>query len=80
MERLHYKVMFADNGVIIKNTDSNILEVFEEKDSSEQHSDYREYTKRALSEGVAHYIADLLLDGSDNLELKDEFKINIEIR
>ena len=80
MERLHYKVMFADNGVIIKNTDSNILEVFEEKDNSEQYSDYTEYTKRALSEGIAYYIAELLLNDSDDLELKDEFKINIEIR
>ncbi len=84
MERLHYQVEFADNGVIVKDTDSKVLEVFQEKESEQnayvETERYREYTRRAICEGIAHTIADLLLDGSEDLQIKDKFNIKIEIR
>lgn len=77
MERLHFQVSFCDNGVIVKDTDSKAINVYQSKDSE---ADYREYTERAMKESVGEMLAALMLDGSDNLRTKDKFNIKIEIR
>ena len=76
MERLNFKVEFADNGVIV--TDSNLggVNVYEEKEGN----NYHEYTARAISESIAKTIAHLLLDGTEKLKQKSIYKIKIEIR
>ena len=78
MERLNFKLEFADNGVIV--TDSSYgfvnVNVYEEKENG----DYHEYTKRAISETVDDIIAHLLLDGTEKLKQKSIYKIKIEIR
>ena len=78
MERINFKLEFADNGVIV--TDSSYgfvnVNVYEEKENG----DYHEYTKRAISESVDDIIAHLLLDGTENLKQKSIYKIKIEIR
>ena len=66
MEKLNFKLEFADNGVI----------VYQEKENGS----YHEYTKRAISESVDDIIAHLLLDGTENLKQKSIYKIKIEIR
>lgn len=70
MERLHYKVELADNGIIIKDTDEDSLDVFQQQGEEEIEG----YTVRAISERIARDIASLLCAKS-----KDEFKINIAI-
>lgn len=77
MERLHFQVSFCDNCVIVKDTDSKAINVYQSKDSE---ADYREYTERAMKESVGDMLAALMLDGSDNLRTKDKFNIKIEIR
>ena len=77
MERLHFQVSFCDNGVIVKDTDSNAVNVYQSKGDE---ADYREYTERAMKESVGDMIAALMLDGSDSLKMKDRFNIKIEIR
>ena len=67
MEKLNFKLEFADNGVIVS---------YEEKENG----DYHEYTKRAISETVDDIIAHLLLDGTEKLKQKSIYKIKIEIR
>ena len=78
MEKLNFKLEFADNGVIV--TDSSYgfvnVNVYEEKENG----DYHEYTKRAISESIDDIIAHLLLDGTENLKQKSIYKIKIEIR
>ncbi len=76
MERLNFKLEFADNGVIITDDNSGCVNVYEEKEGG----NYHEYTARAISESVADTIAHLLLDGSEKLEQKTSYKIKIEIR
>lgn len=76
MERLNFTVEFADNGVIVTDSSSGFVNVYEEKENG----DYHEYTKRAISESVDEIIAHLLLDGTDNLNQKSIYKIKIEIR
>lgn len=76
MERLNFKLEFADNGVIITDDNSGGVNVYEEKEGG----NYHEYTVRAISESVADTIAHLLLDGSEKLEQKSSYKIKIEIR
>lgn len=76
MERLNFKLEFADNGVIITDDNSGCVNVYEEKEGG----NYHEYTVRAISESVADTIACLLLDGSEKLEQKTSYKIKIEIR
>lgn len=76
MERLNYKLEFADNGVIITDDNSGGVNVYEEKEGS----NYQEYTARAISESIADTVAYLLLDGTDKLETKSVYKIKIEIR
>lgn len=77
MERLHYQVSFVDNGVIVKDTDMKSINVYQSKGGEE---DYREYTERAIKESIGDMIAALMLDGSDNLKIKDKFNIKIEIK
>ena len=78
MEKLNFKIEFADNGVIV--TDSSYgfvnVNVYEEKENG----DYYEYTKRAISESVVDTIAHILLDGTEKLKQKSIYKIKIEIR
>lgn len=78
MERINFKLEFADNGVIV--TDSSYgfvnVNVYQEKEDG----NYEEYTKRAISESVVDTIAHLLLDGTEKLEQKSIYKIKIEIR
>lgn len=74
MERLNFKLEFADNGVIVTDNSSGFVNVYEEN------GDYHEYTKRAISESVDDIIAHLLLDGTENLKQKSIYKIKIEIR
>ena len=78
MEKLNFKIEFADNGVIV--TDSSYgfvnVNVYQEKEDG----NYEEYTKRAISESVVDTIAHLLLDGTENLKQKSIYKIKIEIR
>lgn len=76
MERLNYKLEFADNGVIITDDNSGGVNVYQEKEGS----NYQEYTARAISESIADTVAHLLLDGTDKLETKSVYKIKIEIR
>lgn len=76
MERLNFKLEFADNGVIITDDKSGFVTVYEEKENG----DYHEYTKRAISESVVDTIAQLLLDGTEKLKQKSIYKIKIEIR
>lgn len=76
MERLNFKIEFADNGVIVKDDKSGFINVYEEKENG----DYHEYTKRAISETVDDIIAHLLLDGTEKLKQKSIYKIKIEIR
>ena len=76
MERLNFKLEFADNGVIITDDSSGFVNVYEEKENG----DYHEYTKRAISETVVDTIAYLLLDGTEKLKQKSIYKIKIEIR
>lgn len=76
MERLNFKLEFADNGVIIKDNSSGFVNVYQEKEDG----NYLEYTKRAISESVDDIIAHLLLDGTENLKQKSIYKIKIEIR
>ena len=66
MEKLNFKLEFADNGVIVTDNSSGFINVYEEKEDG----DYYEYTKRAISESVDDIIAHLLLDGTENLKQK----------
>lgn len=76
MERLNFKVEFADNGVIVTDNNKDFVNVYEEN----EHGDSSEYTRRAISDSIADTIARLLLNGSDGLKPKDIYKIKIEIR
>ncbi|RHN89247.1 hypothetical protein DW657_13740 [Prevotella sp. AM23-5] len=76
MEKLNFKLEFADNGVIVTDDSSGSVNVYQEKEDGS----YREYTKRAISESVDNIIAHLLLDGTENLKQKSIYKIKIEIR
>ena len=76
MEKLNFKLEFADNGVIVTDDSSGFVNVYEEKENG----DYHEYTKRAISETVVDTIAYLLLDGTEKLKQKSIYKIKIEIR
>lgn len=76
MERLNFKLEFADNGVIVTDDSSGGVNVYQEKEGYS----YHEYTARAISESVADTIAHLLLDGSEKLKQKTSYKIKIEIR
>lgn len=76
MERLNFKIEFADNGVIVKDDSSGFVNVYQEKEKD----NYYEYTARAISESVAETIAYLLLDGTEKLKQKSIYKIKIEIR
>lgn len=76
MERLNFKLEFADNGVIVTDNNKDFVNVYEEN----EHGDSYEYTKRAIRDSIADTIAQLLLDGSDKLEPKSIYKIKIEIR
>ena len=76
MERLNFKLEFADNGVIVTDGSSACVNVYQEKEDD----NYDEYTKRAISETVVDTIAYLLLDGTEKLKQKSIYKIKIEIR
>ena len=76
MERINFKLEFADNGVIITDGSSACVNVYQEKEDD----NYDEYTKRAISETVVDTIANLLLDGTEKLKQKSIYKIKIEIR
>lgn len=76
MEKLNFKLEFADNGVIVTDNSSGSVNVYQEKGDGS----YYEYTKRAISESVDDIIAHLLLDGTENLKQKSIYKIKIEIR
>lgn len=76
MERLSFKLEFADNGVIVTDNDTDFVNVYEEN----ERGDSSEYTRRAISDSIADTIAHLLLNGSDRLEPKSIYKIKIEIR
>ena len=76
MEKLNFKLEFADNGVIVTDSSSGFVNVYEEKENG----DYHEYTKRAISETVVDTSAHLLLDGTEKLNQKSIYKIKIEIR
>ena len=76
MEKLSYKIEFADNGVVVTDNNSDFVNVYEEN----EHGDFYEYTRRAISDSIADTIAHLLLNGSDGLKQKDIYKIKIEIR
>ena len=76
MEKLSYKIEFADNGVVVTDNNSDFVNVYEEN----EHLDSYEYTRRAISDSIADTIAHLLLNGSDGLKQKDIYKIKIEIR
>lgn len=76
MERLNFKVEFADNGVIVTVNNKDFVNVYEEN----EHEDSSEYTRRAISDSIADTIAHLLLNGSDRLKPNDIYKIKIEIR
>lgn len=76
MEKLNFKLEFADNGVIVTDNSSGSVNVYQEQEGGS----YHEYTKRAISESVAYTIAHLLLDGTENLKQKSIYKIKIEIR
>lgn len=76
MEKLSYKIEFADNGVVVTDNNKYFVNVYEEN----EHGDSFEYTKRAISDSIADTIAHLLLNGSDRLEPKSIYKIKIEIR
>lgn len=76
MEKLNFKLEFADNGVIVTDESSVCVNVYQEKEDG----NYNEYTKRAISESVDDIIAHLLLDGTENLKQKSIYKIKIEIR
>ena len=70
MDRLHYKVSYADNGIIINDTDEDSLDVFQQQGNE----GIEGYTERAISDRIAKDIASMMLAKS-----KDEFKINIAI-
>ena len=76
MERINFKLEFADNGVIVTDGSSACVNVYQEKEDD----NYDEYTKRAISETVIDTIAYLLLDGTEKLKQKSIYKIKIEIR
>lgn len=76
MERLNFKVEFADNGVIVTINNKDFVNVYEEN----ERGDSSEYTIRAIRDSIADMIAHLLLGGSDRLEPKSIYKIKIEIR
>lgn len=76
MEKLNFKLEFADNGVIVTDNSSGSVNVYQEKEDGS----YHEYTKRVISESVDDIIAHLLLDGTENLKQKSIYKIKIEIR
>ena len=76
MEKLSYKIEFADNGVVVTDNNKYFVNVYEEN----EHGDSYEYTRRAISDSIADTIAHLLLNGSDGLKQKDIYKIKIEIR
>lgn len=76
MERLNFKLEFADNGVVVTDNNKDFVNVYEEN----EHGDSYEYTRRAISDSIADTIAHLLLNGSDRLEPKSIYKIKIEIR
>lgn len=76
MERLHFKIEFADNGVIVTDDSSGCVNVYQEKEDG----NYYEYTARAISESIAETIAHLLIDGTEKLKQKSIYKIKIEIR
>lgn len=76
MEKLSYKIEFADNGVVVTDNNKYFVNVYEEN----EHGDSYEYTGRAISDSIADTISHLLLNGSDRLEPKSIYKIKIEIR
>jgi hypothetical protein len=76
MERLSFKLEFADNGVVVTDNNKDFVNVYEEN----ERGDSSEYTRRAISDSIADTIAHLLLYGSDRLEPKSIYKIKIEIR
>ena len=76
MEKLNFKLEFADNGVIVTDDSSGCVNVYQEKEDG----NYHEYTARAISESMAETIAHFLLDGTEKLKQKSVYKIKIEIR
>ena len=76
MERLNFKLEFADNGVVVTDNNKDFVNVYEEN----EHGDSYEYSRRAISDSIEDTIAHLLLNGSDRLEPKSIYKIKIEIR
>ena len=76
MERINFKLEFADNGVIVTDGSSACVNVYQEKEDG----NYHEYTKRAISDSIVDTIAHVLIDGTEKLEQKSIYKIKIEIR
>lgn len=76
MEKLNFKLEFADNGVIVTDNNHGCVNVYQEKEDG----NYHEYTARAISESVAETIAHLLIDGTEKLKQKSIYNIKIEIR
>lgn len=77
MEKLNFGIIFADNGVIIKDMNDNMLSVYQEK---KQEKEARQYLDRALYDSILTCIRDMMLGGTKNLDAKDKYKIRIEIR
>lgn len=75
MEKLDYTIELADNGITVRNNVVRTMEVYQE-----QENNYRECYKRGLSDSIASYLADILLNGTDKLKTKDKYNIKIAIR
>ena len=77
MEKLNVKLTCVDNGCIVKDEDHDTLAVYEKKEMGDVA--YKDAVRRALKEEITDYLADLIIDGSDNIESKDCYTIKVEI-
>ncbi len=75
MEKLHYTVELADNGIIVTD-DVGAKNVFQENPEESTEACYR----RGLSESIGLDVVLTLINGTPKLEPKDKYNIKIEIR
>jgi len=77
MEKLNVKLTCVDNGCIVKDEDHDTLAVYEKKKMGDVA--YKDAIRRALKEKITDYLADLIMDGSDDIEIKDSYTIKVDI-
>lgn len=75
MEKLHYTVELADNGIIVAD-DVGAKNVYQQKPEETIES----CCQRSLNESIGFDVVITLISGTPNLQPKDKYNIKIEIR